>query len=543
MPTGDCRTIGLLSGKIIMRLPLAATLLAVLAPIALASPPAAVQVKSPIELTTDPADKAVMAEAAAAVAERPPTLARLDAVLAKLPRPTPLRGMIQSMRAPLLLNGPDHQPAVAAIDEALRLLPDHPLPKMIAVEVFTFSGAPQRAADLWIALSQQAPEFARQSQRYTMLALVGRLHDLGDRTRADRVSARLGEIGFTSALAPERSGFAVAQIRDAVRAGRTADAIAAVPTVGDPGDLVSMFVDKRYAALWPRITEWSGGSFDAPSRRYLEELRSDWNAADDFQTATPYARELASLHAYDAVVALFLPVFDRAYPEGYGQGAETLAPIVARALTTLGRAAEGQALLARVAAKLPREAAANALNIDAAYVTLAVGAGEWAQAVARADTFLTRAKGYGSSVNSGAIVGIQAYRACALHQLGRADEAQRAKAEVMLAAATNPSRVADMLACTNDEAGLRQLVIDRLADADTRAWALGYVQPYVSDQRVPLDRLTDPVRDRVRTHPQVIAAATGVGRILPAPVGGTLPTGFEPYRTPPPAKPIGKDAV
>ena len=87
-----------------MRLPLAAALLAVTPSAALLAPTsAAAQVKSPLDLTTDPADKAVMAEAAAAVAERPPSLARLDAVLAKLPRPTPLRGMVQSVRASVLL--------------------------------------------------------------------------------------------------------------------------------------------------------------------------------------------------------------------------------------------------------------------------------------------------------------------------------------------------------------------------------------------------------------------------------------------------------
>ena len=526
-----------------MRLPVAATLLAVIAPVALASPPAAAQVKSPIELTTDPADKAVMAEAAAAVAERPPSLAKLDAVLAKLPRPTPLRGMVQSARAAILNAEPDHRPAVAAIDEALRLLPDHPLPKMIATEVFTFSGAPQRAADLWLALSQQAPALARESQRYTMIALVGRLRDKGDNARADRVSARLGEIGFAAALAPERSSYATAQIHDAMRAGRTADAVAAVPTVGDPDDLVAMFIDKRYAVLWPRITEWSGGSFDAPSRRYLEELRADWNAADDFETATPYARELASRRAYPAVVALFLPMFDRAPNAELTMGAETLAPIVARALTATGRAAEGQALLARVAAKLPREAAANALNIDAAYLTLAALNGDWAQAVTRADAFLARAKGFGTSGNASAIVGVQAYRACALFRLGRTAEAERVKAEVMLASATNPSRVADMLACMNDAAAIRTLVVAQLANEDTRGWALGFMQPHTLDPRFVLDRLTYPVRQQVRADPTVIAAATAVGRILPAPVGERLPTGFEPYRAPPTAQPIGKDAV
>ncbi|SEK70071.1 hypothetical protein SAMN05216382_0947 [Sphingomonas palmae] len=526
-----------------MRLPVAAALLAVTTPIAALTPLAATaQVKSPLELTTDPADRAVMAEAAAAVAERPPSLAKLDAVLAKLPRPTPLRGMVQSARASVLNQEPNDKLAVAAVEEALRLLPDHPVPKMVATEVFTFSGAPQRAADLWLVVSQQAPELARQSDRYTMNALLGRLYEIGDHARGDRVSARLGEIGFATALAPERSTYALATIRAAMRAGRTADAIAAVPTVGDADDLAAMYINRRFEPLWPRIAEWSGGSFDAPRRRYLEELRADWNATQSFETATPYARELASLQAYDAVVKLFLPLFDHLTKEDYDAGVETLAPIVARSLTAIGRASDGQALLGRVAQQLPAEAGANVLNIDAAYVTLAAQYADWPQAITRADTFLARLKTLGS-INRSAIISIQAYRTCALFRSNRLSEAQTGKAEVMLAAATNPSTVAFMLACMNDAPTLRAHVIDRLADEDTRGWALGYVQPFVSEERVPIQRLTAPVHEAVRTSSDVVAAANKVGRILPAPIGGKLPSGFEPFRTPPSTTPLGKDAV
>ena len=56
--------------------------------------PSAAQLPNPLAMTTDPADREVMAEAASAVAARPPDIARLDAVLAKLPRPMPLRGMV-----------------------------------------------------------------------------------------------------------------------------------------------------------------------------------------------------------------------------------------------------------------------------------------------------------------------------------------------------------------------------------------------------------------------------------------------------------------
>lgn len=262
-----------------------------------AATPGTAQVADPLAMTTDPADRAVMAEVASAIASRTPDIKRLDAVLTKLPRPTPLRGMVQTVRAGVLAGQRDAGPAVAAIEEALRLLPDDPRPKLIATSIFTFSGSPQRAADLWLQASRESPEFAQMSDHYVMAALIGRLRDLGDRARADRIGARLGEIGFSAGLAPERSTAAVARTQEAMRSGREADALASVTAIGDARDLLPLYIDKQYAPLWPRIAEWPGADLGAQSPRYLEELRRDWVAADDFDTATAYARRLSNMRA------------------------------------------------------------------------------------------------------------------------------------------------------------------------------------------------------------------------------------------------------
>ncbi len=271
---------------------------------------AAAQMKSPLAMTTDPADRQVMAEAAAAVAGVP-DLAKLDAVLAKLPRPTPLRGMVQTMRAAALANKQDVGLAVSAIEDALRLLPDDPRPKLAATGIFTFTGAPQRAADLWLEASRESPDLARLIDSYVIQALIGRLLESGDGARADRINARLGEIGFSSADASARSATALSRLREAIRQDRKAEAIDLVTAIGDPSDLLVLYVDRQYRALWPRIAEWSGVDLGDQSRRYLEELRADWTASDDFTTATPYARRLSNLKAHSAIIGLFLPMFER----------------------------------------------------------------------------------------------------------------------------------------------------------------------------------------------------------------------------------------
>jgi tetratricopeptide (TPR) repeat protein len=504
--------------------------------------PSVAQVADPFT-TTDPADRALAAEVASALANGTPDRAELDALLAKLPRPTPLRGIVQTARAAALAVTRDTGSAVAALEEALRLLPDDPRPKLVATEVFTFSGSPQRAADLWMRASQESPDYALMSDRYVMMALVGRLTDLGDHARADRVRARLGEIGFSAGLAPERSGAALARTREAVRRNEESDALAAVTAIADPDDLLTLYTNRQYAMLWPRIAEWAGADLAPQSQRYLEELRADWAAANDFDTATAYARQLADLEAYAAVAALFLPMFDRMQEDTEVGGMEFLAPVVARSLMQLGRMAEAQALLAKAEAAIPGNQEGAALNIAASYLSLAAEETDWPQVVERADTFLKRARPLGSSINASALIQIQAWRACALSHMGRTSEAQQEGAQVLLAQAVVPGPAMEMLLCRGDEAAARRLLLARLADERTLGWALHFVQPVRDGMRTPLDRLMKPAAQAVRTDAEVVAAANRVGRILPQPVNAALPPKFDPFRAPPKSAPIDPDAV
>ena len=504
----------------------------------MAASPVTSQVASPMKMTTDAADRAVMAEVAGIVSSEKPDIVRLNAVLAKLPRPTPLRGMVQTVRAGVLASAQDVGPAVAAVEEALRLLPDDPRPKMVAANIFTFSGSPQRAADLWMLASRESPDIARLMDRYVMMALVGRLTEIGDRSRADQVSARLGEIGFSAGLAPERSDAALASVREAMRTGRNEDALLGVTAIGDPEDLLTIYVDNRYKSLWPRIAEWAGPDLSAQTMRYLKELRGDWVAADNFITATPYARRLSTMHAKAAVVSIFLPMLEDLKPNENNEAAELLAPIVARSLAEVGRETEARTMLQNVKGKMSPDNVSNALNIDAAYLTLATAIANWPLVITEADGFLSKAKSLGTSVNRSASMQVQAWRACALLHTGQMAAAELATAEVALDERLAPGPAMNMFLCRGETAAARALLIRRLSDETTRSWALRFVQPHHIDSATPLDRLMEPQAQAVREAPDVVAAANQVGRILPTPLGTTLPEGFDPFRIPPTSKPL-----
>lgn len=448
--------------------------------------------------------------------------------------------MIQAVRADLLGNS-DIGAAVSAIDEALRLLPDDPRPKMIATGVFTFSGAPQRAADLWLQVSRDYPDFARRSSRYLMSALVGRLNDAGDRTRADRVRARMAEIGFSGGLVPERSVSALARAREAIRSDRVDEALALVPAISNPADLLTLYVDKRYAPLWPRIAEWAGSDLAAQMKRYLEELQLDWAAAGDFKTAVPYARALAGLDAHEQVVTLFLPTFDRLRTGDDVEEMEFLAPIVARSLSRLGRDAEADQLIARVRTRLSPGRSALSLNLDGVLINRAIDQMDWPRVVALADTFLNDARALGPLVNQSAILTVAGWRACGLWGSGRTAEAERATAAILVAQALQPEAALQVHLCRGDAQAARTLVLERMKDENTRSWALETMQPRKAEARTAFGRWIQPRRQAVTAAPDLIASAQEFGRILPRPVNSTMPPEFDPLRARPRLRPLRPD--
>ncbi|KHL25541.1 hypothetical protein PK98_02365 [Croceibacterium mercuriale] len=120
-----------------------------------------------------------------------------------------------------------------------------------------------------------------------------------------------------------------------------------------------------------------------------------------------------------------------------------------------------------------------------------------------------------------------------LSQLGRNDEAQGPVAAVLLARAVMPTHAMTVNLCRGDLTAARALLVERLADEETRTWALNFVQPEAERALTPLDRLMQPPAEAIHTAPDVIAAAAAVGRILPEPINATLPASFDPFRANP----------
>ena len=490
----------------------------------------------------DEAERAVLPELVRTV-EGKADLAALDALLARLPDPTPLRGVVQAVRATQLLDAGRSADARRAAEEAVQLTPGMAAPRILAAYVLVFVGMPAAAADDWLEASVIDPEAARRSEPYELDAILGRLRDAGDYARADRMAARMDEIGIIAALAPARSATALARFRSTYMDQGADSARPILTSILSPDALYGLSLDRGYAAVWPDIDRWAGPGFAGVRLRYLTELRREWLTNRSMEAAVDYARALTGTRRFADIVRLFLPLFD-ASPDRIEDGQIAfLGPIVSRALLRTGRRAEGLALLRRIEAKVKLSGAAMALNLSAAEITQASDLLEWEQVAHLSERWLATARAIGPEVNQSAILQVTAMQACALHHTGHVGEAAARAAEVTLARREMPSSAFMVYGCRDDVASARLLFREMLSDPDGRNWGLALMQPLeIIPDQLPGDVASDAFRAKVAADPGLRALAAKVGRIMPRPLSTALPTDFDP-EGPPPVVVLRPDSV
>lgn len=487
----------------------------------------------------DAAEAVVMVDVVKVLRDGDPSLQALDGLLARLPRATPLRGMVQSGRAVALLSASRLPEAQRSAEESVRLSPGAPYPRIIASYVLTFTGAYLPAAGYWLEASTIDPAAARQSDEYALNALVGRLREVGERALADRVEARMGEVGVLSSLAPTRSGSALARVRSTFAADGAAAAQPMVSDILDPADMLKLYVDRDYAPLWPGIDAWAGQCFAPLYARYIEELRREWWVRHDHDAAVNYARALNRAQQYRATVELFLPLVSGEQAGEYRPSVEFLAPVVARALSAAGRGEEAVAMLERIGRLVPAEAEGLRLNLSAGVLTRAYEAQDWTALAPRAEAWVATAERLGPDVNVSAILDVQVYRACALERLGRTVEAAPIAANVEAAANALPVAALNLYTCRGDARSAKALILRVLTRPGSRAEVLTLLQPDVPDAgEQPMSRETRLFHDTLRQDAEIRAAVAKVGRLLPYSPAPVLPEGFDPLLAGPKGKPV-----
>ncbi|HWJ39005.1 MAG TPA: hypothetical protein VNR86_09640 [Sphingomicrobium sp.] len=489
-----------------------------IASLAATSPARASYLPAPSELIT-PGEQALLGDAVRAVMSgneegSAAQIALLDSILAKDVEPTKFRGYNQMIRSNLLLDADRNIEAMAAADEAVRLLPGYSGPLLTAMQAYAYSDKAGQAADFLLRASDVDPDAVKEHvDDYDMFNLINRLRAAKDEHRLQIVSDRILAIGWRGQKFDSRSDLATQAIKLHLGKGDVAGARALVPELIEPEQTYDMLASNRYREIWPDLEKWAGPKLARQWELYLTESRSRWSASHAPEAADAYLNALLTAGRYSDVASDILPAFSNL---GNARDYDLLFRVsgVARALVGLGRWNDVRTLYAAAERTWPLGKDVNALNVTGNEARYALSMGEPKRALDLIDRTIAEAQRTPQSINSDAIIGMHLARTCILHELGRGSEAGSSMA---IASGTGDTESAVKLRlCIGDMNAARDVLIRALADDSHRDGAIALLQP----DGAPLSKSPFELRlrnqwDRLRSDPKVLAELSKYGRILP----------------------------
>jgi len=472
-----------------------------------------------IDKLARPDEQAQLAEYMGALAgpdsRNPKTLLPvLDRILARLPRPTMLRGFVQMTRAMVLGALDRHAEAVVAVEEAIRLMPDYAGPLLTAAQIYLYSNNPELASDALIRASEIDPQDVRRAGDYEAIGLLNRLDAIRDHKRARLLADRLLAIGWTGSGVVSRSQLAFRVIRQAMSEGDVARARLLLPSLLQPGASYQLLADRSYSAIWPDLEKEGGPNLSGRWSLYMAEARKRWLANGELERGVDYASALQSAGDLDTLIAEFLPRFDKPLDPQRDWPLLFIAPKLVNALMTLGRTDDALGVYKHASQAWPIGSSANALNIYANEANALLYADRPAEALARIDAAIADSHRWPGEVNVDAIGGMHQTRACALHALGRDKEA--AVSASVAAQVGHVTQRAELALCMDKPAEAEAALLKAFADPEERTEAIGLMQP---DNTPVIPTANGRKRraslDALRANPRLLAALAPVGRILP----------------------------
>lgn len=480
------------------------------------------------EAVARPDEKAVLAslKLVAILPEGNPAAAleKYDVALRALPRPTPLRGLVQLTRAQILDGLRRTDEARAAAAESIRLLPGTAEPLLIASVIDAYGENIGAAADFLLRASEADVGTANLIDDYEMNNILGRLTEAHDRARLAAVSARFLLTGWSLGRPATVSSMAINVIRARTEEGRVAEAAPFVHRIYDPDDLVPLYTERRYEPLWPAVEAWAGRRFEKLWPPYLDQSRRAWELNATLDTARAYSGALAAARHDRTAVATFLPLFDHDLDPERDDLLQFVSLYLASALARLGRWDEAYGLLDKGEHAWPMDKTASGVAFPANRGRLLYQQGRFAEAVAELDGALAGSARWGAEVNATAISSVNFYRACALEQLGRGKEDHSSSDVLTRERAVYPVRYAGWRLCADDLAGARQALLDGLRDPRTREAVIRELQPSrEADFPSEMARTMHRRWLQLRTDRALVAAVGPYARILAEPANASAP--------------------
>lgn len=298
--------------------------------------------------------------------------------------------------------------------------------------------------------------------------------------------------------------------------GRSEEARAMLADVLEPGMLLRMGIDRRYASLWPAVEARLGPGARTASAAAVERARLRFDKApDDLTARRAYAQALnLAAREEEALAVTQGAKIDAAAMDALEDEDLWLIDLEARLLAHVGRHDEA---LARYDAL-----AASRIAGRPAMVGPLIARALFANELDRPEAALAAADFADANSDMASPAGkmfIAAARTCALAQKGQADAAASAATGILANLQTNSNAGLLALMCMARFDDAAALIVAALADPTQRTGMLWQMQPFlVAERKGATDQRTRTALRQLKARADVRAAFVAAGRDLPAAV-------------------------
>lgn len=442
-------------------------------------------------------------------------LALLDPMLAAAETPGD-RGQIEALRSFALARLNRIPEARQAIEIGVASIPAPSL--LVLRQLFllrAFDGDPRGAAETLELIAASDPRGLAQIPSEVVFNV--RRGIAKDETRAFNLDYALVTAGWQPADAAigDTDWLRLKLVTGLAARDRIEDAGPIVEQILSPVVLIHLGIDKRFAPLWPLIEARLGPAADTADAAYVAATKARFDKAPDSLVARLGYASALNIASREAEAITIADVAKT--PAELAALSERELGLVDLHATLLGDTGRIDEALARFAAlnASPIEGHPGLINTIIDQALFAVSVGRPKAALAAADFADTKA---GFANDYGKLYIAQA-RACALAQLGRADDAAAAAAALLAAPATNDAAYLDAMICLGKLDAAAAAIVRRLGNPETRATMLFALQPFLIADHPKLRGADERAALRtLKGRADVKAAFLKAGRDLPAAV-------------------------
>ncbi len=397
--------------------------------------------------------------------DRVETLQTLNSLVESPDLPSHIIGLLHQLRAELLDRLDRKRAARAAYEEGIELFPYLPEAYFSLADVYTDLDDYAGAARTLRRLAEKHPDAAKRLRDTYFSSLDRELVLAKHRDERFELTRALVDAGYKAEdQTGSWDGMYTTLIEGFVERERMDEARELIDRISSPGVLASLMVDREYELLWPALEEHAGKDLSRAIEKNFKNIEEAFNSnPQDREVAIEYVQALGDVGKFELAVEVAAPyVADLAKVEAIGQEAFWFVNAYAYALRAAGDNASAYEVMSDLV-DLDISSHPSLVGMSINMIEFFEHDGRFEEALASANKLAGLDENF---ANDFGWMWIYETQACALHQLGRAEDSAQVLQVMSEKRAGNPAAYTKALLCMNRLDQAEEYVISRLTDRD-----------------------------------------------------------------------------